>query len=311
LTFDGSDDLQQIHITLSGLFLDQSLVYFQDSFVNIDRCKFEGSKHGVQFVINMTMVSNIQITNSVFVKNSECISVVINKTMNPSEAVQVIFTVKHSSFHGNVITGEGSCLSFHEAFNNKHSVSLNVTLENVTFFHNNFRTKGLVFLDMENANQDIHFQNVTFMSNNASSDRDVYAGYGHSECIVHSNIVNFVVNASNFTGQQARSFNISARNISFQINNSSFRGHEVEGNGGIICLRGSHHCVLRVSESSFTNARGSSGSGSHCISTTALYYFYQLHLFRNRRCIHSYDVTRKEYKICFTFNCGQLLFCGL
>ena len=275
LTFDGSDDARQMHITLSGLFLEQSLVYFQDSSVNIDRCNVEGSKHGVHFLINTTMVSNIQITNSVFVKNSECISVVINKTMNLSEAVQVVFTVKHSSFHGNVITDEGSCVSFHEAFNNKHSVSLNVTLENVTFFHNKFSTKGLVFLDMENANQDIHIQNVTFMSNNALSDRDVYAGYGHSECIVHSSTVNVLVNTSSFTGQQARSFDISARNISLQINNSSFRGHEVEGNGGVICLRGSDHCELRVSESSFTNAYGSSGSGA--VYIVALTASVQLH----------------------------------
>jgi len=275
LTFDGSDDAQQMHITLSGLFLDEGLVYFQDSSVNIDRCKFEGSKHGVQFLITTKMVSNIQITNSVFVKNSECVSVVINKTINLSEAVHVVFTVKHSSFHGNVITDQGSCVSFHESSDNKHSVSLNITLENVTFIHNNFSTKGLVFLDMENATQDIHFQNVTFMSNNAISDRDVSSGYGHSECIVHSSIVSVFVNASSFTGQQARSFNVSARKISLQINNSSFRGHEDEGNGGAIYLRGSVHCVLKVSESNFTNAYGSSGGGA--VFITALTASVQLH----------------------------------
>ena len=275
LTFDGSVDTQRMHITLSGLILDESLVYFEDSSVNIDGCKFEGSKHGVQFLITTTMVSNIQITNSVFVKNSECISVVINKTVNVSEDVHVVLTVKHSSFHSNVITYEGSCVSFHEASNNKHSASLNITLEDVTFFHNKFSTKGLVFFDMENANQDIHFQNVTFTSNDALSDRAFSARYGHSECIVHSSVVNVVVNASSFTGQQARSFNVSARNISLQVNNSSFRGHKVEGNGGVICLRGSDHCVLKVSESSFTNAHASSGGGA--VYITALTASVQLH----------------------------------
>ena len=60
LTFDGSDDAQQMHITLSGLLLNESLVYFQDSSVNIDRCKFEGSKHGVQILIKMRAVSAIE-----------------------------------------------------------------------------------------------------------------------------------------------------------------------------------------------------------------------------------------------------------
>ena len=114
-------------------------------------------------------VSNIQITNSTFVNNSECISIVVNKTMNLSEAVQVVFTMTHSSFHGNAITDEGSCVSFNESSANKHSVSLNITLENVTFSHNKFSMKGLIFLYIENANSDIHFQNVTFRSNNALS----------------------------------------------------------------------------------------------------------------------------------------------
>ena len=275
LTFDGSDYAQQMHITLSGLFLNKSLVYFQDCTVNIDRCKFEGSKRGVFFLVSTRIVSIIQITDSAFVNNSECISVVVNKRVNLSEAVQVVLTVKHSSFHGNVIIDEGSCVSFHEASDNKHSVSLNITLENVTLYHNKFSTKGLVFLDMENANQDIHFQNVTFMSNNALSRRNVSAAYGYSECIVHSSTVNIVVNASSFTSQHARSFNVIARNISLQINISSFRGHIVEGNGGAIRLRGSDHCVLKVSESSFTNALGSLEGGA--VHITALTASVQLH----------------------------------
>ena len=275
LKFDGSDDAQYKSITLSGLFLDESLVYFQDSSVTIDRCKFEGSEDGVQFLVTMTTVPNIQVTNSVFVNNSECISVVVNKTLNLSEAVQVVLTVKHSSFYGNVIIDEGSCVSFHGSSDNKLSVSLNITLENVTFYHNKFSTKGLVFLDLENANQDIHFQNVTFMSNNALSHRNVPAAYGHSECIVHSRTVNIVVNASSFTSQHARSLNVSAINISLQINISSFRGHIVEGNGGLIYLRGSDHCALKVSKTSFTNAYGSSGGGA--VYLTALTASVQLH----------------------------------
>ena len=96
LTFDGSDNTQQMHTTLSGLFLDKSLVYFQDSSVNIDRCKFQGSKRGVQFLVRTRMVSNIQITDTAFVNNSECMSVVVNKAMNLSEDVLVTFMFKNS-----------------------------------------------------------------------------------------------------------------------------------------------------------------------------------------------------------------------
>ena len=123
LTFHGSDDAQHMNITLSGLFLDKSLVYFQDSSVNIDRCKFEGSKRGVQFLVSTGMVSNIQITDSAFVNNSECISVVVNKEVKLSEDILVTFTLKNSSFQGNAMSDEGRCMSFTESSDIKHSVS--------------------------------------------------------------------------------------------------------------------------------------------------------------------------------------------
>ncbi|KAJ7378429.1 hypothetical protein OS493_022963 [Desmophyllum pertusum] len=43
LTFDGSDNAQQMEVTLSGLLLKESFVYFQDSSAEIDGCEFEGS----------------------------------------------------------------------------------------------------------------------------------------------------------------------------------------------------------------------------------------------------------------------------
>ena len=210
LTFDGSDDAQQMHITLSGLFLNESLVYFQDASVNIDRCKFEGSKHGVQFLVSTRMVSTIQITDSTFVNNSECISDFVNKTMNLSTAVQVNFKLKDSSFRGNAMSDEGNCVSFREPSDNKHPVSVNITLENLTFSDNKFSAEGLVFLDMENSNQDINLRKVKFIDNIALSDLTFFANDGHSELIFHTNTLTIFINESNFSSTNARSFLVNA-----------------------------------------------------------------------------------------------------
>ena len=70
--------------------------------------------------------------------------------MNLSEDVLVTFTLKNSCFQGNAMSDEGRCMSFSESSEDKHSVSFNITLENVEFSDNKFSSKGLVFLDMEN-----------------------------------------------------------------------------------------------------------------------------------------------------------------
>ncbi len=260
LTFDGSDNAQQIVITLSGLLLNDSFVYFQDSSVNIDSCKFKGSKRGIKFLIRTRMVSSIQITNSTFVGNKECISVIANSTKNLShKIIQLTFKLNNSSFYGNAMSDKASCMSFTEAHDNDQSVSCNITLENVTFSHNKFSLKGLVFLELENGNQSISLHKVTLMKNNQVSVEDVYVGYSHSEFFIHSNLVNIFVNAINFTSQIARAFNISASNVTLQIYNSSFGDHKVKGNGGVVSVKGIDLCVLKVSDSSFINTRAAQG----------------------------------------------------
>ena len=246
LTFDGCDDDQQMHTTLSGLFLDKSLVRFQDSSVNIDRCKFEGSKRGVQFLVRTRMVSNIQITDTAFVNSSECMSAVVNKAMNQSEDVLINFTLKDSSFQGIAMSDEGRCLSFSESSDNKHSVSFNITLENVEFSDNKFSSKGLFFLDMGNGNQDINLQRAKFIKNSALPRPNVFRNGGHSELIVNSNSVNIFINESNFSGTNGRSFLVNASSISMEIFNSSFGGNTCEGNGGVIFLKGTDLCRVKV-----------------------------------------------------------------
>ncbi|KAJ7378430.1 hypothetical protein OS493_022964 [Desmophyllum pertusum] len=142
---------------------------------------------------------------------------------------------------------------------NNQSVSCNITLDNVRFAHNTFSSGGLVFLKLENGNQNIHLQDVTFINNSPLSGRDVLTGYDQSECIFCSNIVNVFINASNFTSQNARSFDVIASNVSLQIYNSTFCDHKVEGNGGVISVSGADLCKLNVFNSSFVNTSASQG----------------------------------------------------
>ena len=261
LTFDGSGSAQETEINLSRLFLDDSLVNFKDSSVNIESCKFEDSEHGVQFLISTRAVSNIQITNSTFVGNKECISVIVNSTKNSNlshQSSHVIFRLQNSSFYGNTISDKGSCMSFSESPDNKRSVSCNITLANVTISQNKFSSRGLVFVELENGNQNIKLEEVIFVNNSPLSDQDVLTG-GHSEFFVRSAIVNTFVNASNFTGQNARLFDVNATNVSLQICNSSFGGHKVKGNGGVIFLRGTDLCKLSITNALFINTSASQG----------------------------------------------------
>ena len=138
-------------------------------------------------------------------------------------------------------------------------VSCNITLENVTLSRNKLGSKGLVFLNMGKGNQNIHFQNVTFIDNRQLSGRAVLTSTGDSECIIRSSAVNIFIMSSNFKSQTSRSFNVSASNISLQIYNSGFIGHRVEGNGGVITLRGTELYMLNISDSSFVNTTAAQG----------------------------------------------------
>ncbi|KAL9969733.1 hypothetical protein ACROYT_G021987 [Oculina patagonica] len=288
LTFDGSDNEQQTKINLSGLFLNDSSVCFQDSSVNINSCTFESSKRGVQFLISTRMVFAIQITNSSFRKNNECISVVVHSSKSQSQIIQVIVKLINSSFYGNSMSENGSFVSFTESPDNNQSVSCNITLENVTISHNKFSLKGLVFLELENGNQNIDLHNVSFMmNNNPFSGRDDLAGYSYSECIVRSNLVNIIVNASNFASQNARFLSANASQVSLQIYNSSFRGHKVEGNGGVMSIGGTDFCKLNVSNSSFVNTTAGEG-GAFNVKCSKVIFNLQENSFTGNMAMHGY-----------------------
>ncbi|KAL9969746.1 hypothetical protein ACROYT_G022001 [Oculina patagonica] len=253
LTFDGSDNTYQMEVTLSKLLVKETFVLFRDASAEIRDSEFEGNREGVKFLITNRLVSNIQFTNSTFVSNSECISIVVNGTNKLSQTIQVTVRMNDSSFDANVMRNNGSCISFLGYSYNNQSVSCDITLDNVTFSRNTFSPTGLVFSELKHGIQNFHLQDVTFLDNSPLTSRDVLTGYPYSECIIRSTTANMIVNASNFMGQNARSFQISASNISLQIYNSSFRGHKVEGNGGITSMTGTDYCKLNVFNSSFVN----------------------------------------------------------
>ena len=257
LTFDGTHSAQQMDVTLSRLLIHKSLLYFQDSSATINECRFQGGEQGLKFVTGVA--SNIEIHNSTFVGNSECISVVANSTEHLSQTLTIIVKITNSSFNNNTLSDDGSCMSFTEYPASNRLVKYNISLDDVTFSHNNFGAKGLFFLELKNGYQNIHFQDVTYTDNIPLSGRDVLAGQYQSKCIVRSHNVSILINTSTFASRTARTFNVTASYILLQIYDSNFHGHEVEGNGGVVSIRGTHHCQLKVFNSSFVNTTASQG----------------------------------------------------
>ena len=261
LAFIGSDNAEKMTVTLSKLFFNESFVRVQDFSVEIDEYTFEGSKQGIQFVMTTKTASSIEIRNSTFSRNQECISVVVTGTVKNSSDIPATFKLTNSSFDGNIFSDEGTCISFTESRHSNHSASSNITLDNVKFSRNKFSSNGLVLLEMDDGNQNIRLQNVLFIDNRPLSDacRRDFTSSSDSDCIIRSTGVNIFINSSNFTREVVRSFSVNASNISLQIFNSSFVGHRVEGNGGAISLRGSNLCMLNVSNSSFVNTTAAQG----------------------------------------------------
>ena len=96
LMFDGSDNAQPMEVTLRKLLVRESFVCFLDSSAKISACEFEGSDKGLKFITRDRLVSSIQIINSTFVRNSDCVSVVVNRTNTISQTIQVTVEIKHS-----------------------------------------------------------------------------------------------------------------------------------------------------------------------------------------------------------------------
>ncbi|CAH3177515.1 unnamed protein product, partial [Porites evermanni] len=253
LQFNGSNNEQQMNVTLSRLLVSQSSIMVQDSSVRIDGCRFERSK-GVVINIRSRLILNILVRNSIFYNNSACISVVVNSTKKQSKKIQVVFKMRNSSFlYSNVRKDMGKCISFTESQNSSQSVSCDITLEHTTFSGNKFiLPQGLISLEINNGSQSIQFKSVTFFDNDIPSTREDLI-IDSVLCIVRGTDVNISISSSKFSSEYAKVLNGSAEDISFHIYNSTFRGHRGRANGGVISLQGTNLCKLNVSKSSFAN----------------------------------------------------------
>lgn len=271
LMFNGSDSADQMNVTLAGLLVNGSAIIFQDSSAEIDGCKFEGNEQGLKFLVNNEMVSSIQIRNSTFSNNRQCISVVVKDINTTSLDNQVLFMLTETSFVDNVLSDNESCISFTKWSYTDEPPIFDVTLDKVTFSRNKFGASGVILFKMGGiGTHNINFQNVKFIGNSLSSGGDVAAGDGHSECIIQNSTVNLFLNACRFTGQNSRSLDVIASNISLDIYNSNFSGHNVKGQGGVISLWGNDHCNLSVHGSSFVNTTANQG-GAINIKCTKLH----------------------------------------
>ena len=257
LMLNGTDTAEEVHVTITGIVVDEGFVRIQDSSVNIDGCKFENSKHGVDITIYTRTAVDVQITNSTFSGNSECVSLVANGSNNSSKGkdTQVMFKLKNSSFKGNVLSDEGGCISFESSSNDRQSVFCNITLASVIFSRNQFSLKGLIFLEVNDGKQHIQLENVTFIDNRPSSDMK---SVDENEVIIRSNAVDIVINSSILRSQHARFLNVTSNNLTLQICNTTFNGNHVKENGGVISLR-SEVCTFTVYNSSFVNTSAAQG----------------------------------------------------
>ena len=218
IRINGSTEIaEKMNVTFFRLLFKQSRVIIQDSSMNINACKFLGSKP-MEILLRTRDVLSIQVVNSIFSGDSGCISVVFGKTRISSQNTQVMLKLVESSFDDNVLADlKGSCISV-------SGLACNITLENVTFSRNKFNSKGIVIIEMDNRNSNIFFQNVRFIHNSPLSTRKVTMDDPYSECIFRGTDLNIFINSSNFESQRARSFDLSASNITLAIYNSSFCG---------------------------------------------------------------------------------------
>ena len=68
--FNGSDSAEKMNITISGLVLHETFLRIQDSSLNIDGCRFEDSRQGMEIAVSAMTVMNIEITSSTFSRSN-------------------------------------------------------------------------------------------------------------------------------------------------------------------------------------------------------------------------------------------------
>ena len=140
-----------------------------------------------------------------------------------------------------------------------YSVECDLTLDKVTFSNNLVSRMGLVYLNAMNSNLNIFLKDVVVTGNNH------LCPFGDcTELIIEGNNVSAIISQSFFLGLSRRALSVTATNLVAQIDNSSFSGYSVNGDGGALLVSATNLAKFSVINSSFvtTAAFGASKGGA-------------------------------------------------
>ena len=250
--FDGSYSGLEMNVTLSDLLISDTVLSFRDASAAVDGCEFAGSKQRVEFTVANKSFLSIRVLNSLFWKNSSGLWVVPGSTESGIQR-SIDLDVKGTTFRDNFVTG--NLINIQSSF----SVGCDLTLDNVTFSNNLVSRMGLVYVNAMNSNLNIALKDVVFTGNNH------LCPFGDcTEFIIESNNVSAIISQVLFLGLSGRALSITAKNLVAQVDNSSFLGCGVNGDGGALKVSATNLANVSAVNSSFikTAAFGASKGGA-------------------------------------------------
>lgn len=249
LTFVGSNN--DVEITLSGLFFNDTIVSFRSSSAGIDGCKFAGIKQRLDFTVGNTTFSSIRIRNSVFWKNSGGLFVDVSSTADRNSMNLLVLEVQNTTFRDHFVgseTDEGRLIKVESRQKLTHSFKCELTLDNVTFSNNMVTRRGLVYVNLKNGYLNMSLKDVV-----AKWNSHLCAFDDCTEIIIDSTSVTSSISGAYFTALSGRALSMSATNLTVQVDNCSFSGYSVNGNGGALLLSASDLANITALNSSFVN----------------------------------------------------------
>ena len=272
--FEGSNNDFEVNVVLSGLIFNDTIITFRDSSAIMDGCEFKGRKQSINFTITNKNFTSIQVRNSLFSKNATGLSVVVD-TRKKGSLTNLVLEIKNATFKDNFDTDTGKLIDIQSS----HSVSCDLTLDNVTFSNNMVSRMGLVYISLAKGHQNLLLKNTVVTGNNH------LCPFGDcSELCITSNSASVLVGGANFLGLSGRAISITATNLSAQVYNSSFKGYGVNGDGGAVFLLASDNANITVINSSFTSTAAFGGSRGG-----AIYLQSPNSKFTLRRCVFKHN----------------------
>jgi len=253
--FDGGNSGLEVNVT--DLLFSDTVLSIRDSSAAINGCEFAGSKQRVELTVANKSFLSIRIWNSLFWKNSSGLWVALSSTESGIQR-SIDLDVKGTTFRDKFVAAgaeTGSLINIQSSF----SVGCDLTLDNVTFSNNLVSRMGLVYVNAMNSNLNIVLKDVVVTENNH------LCPFGDcTEFIIESNNVSAVISKVFFLGLSGRALGITAKKLVAQVDNSSFVGYGVNGDGGALKVSATNLANFSAINSSFikTDAFGASKGGA-------------------------------------------------